>query len=135
MKFCYDSFDPDPSDEQMNIVINSAMHELLHILGFKDTDFPFYYDINSGLPRTPRPIETKEVQCTDGSIQSILFPSEDTIKRGITSYGVIYYSVVTPRVQQTVRNQFDCEEMDGARLENQPKRESCLGDDWEEVRK
>jgi len=107
----------------------------LHVFGFKDSDFPYYYDINNGLPRTPRPIQQVEHDCNDGSRRSIFAASEETVKRGLTSYGVNYYEITTPRVKQVARNQFDCQEMDGARLENQPTGRSCLGDHWEEVRK
>ena len=40
--------------------------------------------------------------------------------------------VVTPRVRTVVRNQFDCQSMIGAPLENDPTSDSCTGSHWEE---
>ena len=47
--------------------------------------------------------------------------------------GTRYASIVTPKVQAIARNQFDCQTLEGAPLENQPTRsESCTGDHWDE---
>jgi len=44
-----------------------------------------------------------------------------------------YASIVTEKVRTIARNQFDCQSLDGAQLENQPTRaESCTGDHWDE---
>jgi len=44
-----------------------------------------------------------------------------------------YASIVTEKVRAVARNQFDCQSLEGARLENQPTRpESCTGDHWDE---
>jgi len=44
-----------------------------------------------------------------------------------------FASIVTPKVRTIARNQFDCQSLEGAQLENQPTRsESCTGDHWDE---
>jgi len=60
-------------------------------------------------------------------------PSEETLKIGEDENGQRYAIIVTPKVQAVVRNQFDCQELEGAQLENQPTgSQSCTGDHWEE---
>jgi leishmanolysin-like peptidase len=50
-----------------------------------------------------------------------------------TDTGRRYASIVTPKVQAVARNQFDCQTLEGAQLENQPTRsDSCTGDHWDE---
>jgi leishmanolysin-like peptidase len=50
-----------------------------------------------------------------------------------TSTGKRFASIVTPKVQAIARNQFDCQDLEGAQLENQPTRsDSCTGDHWDE---
>jgi leishmanolysin-like peptidase len=46
---------------------------------------------------------------------------------------VRYASIVTPKVQVVVRNHFNCSDLEGAQLENQPTgASSCTGDHWDE---
>jgi leishmanolysin-like peptidase len=41
--------------------------------------------------------------------------------------------IVTPKVRAIARNQFDCQSLEGAKLENQPTgTDSCTGDHWDE---
>jgi len=53
--------------------------------------------------------------------------------RFINDNGVRYASIVTEKVRAIARNQFDCQTLTGAFLENQPtQEESCTGDHWDE---
>ena len=52
---------------------------------------------------------------------------------GIDDRGRRFATIVTPKVTAIARNQFDCQSLSGAALENQPTRaESCVGDHWDE---
>lgn len=87
-----------------------------------------------GLPRTARPFKKERVQCVDDYYSEVTIPSTNTLSSGLTKRGLRYYQVVTPRVKQVVRNQFDCQTMEGARLENQPTNDgNCFGTHWEAV--
>lgn len=133
VRFCYDTFSSQANQQVATRSIQTAIHELVHVLGFKDTDYAYYYNIETGLPRTPDPIMAS-VKCIDGSTSNLFLPGDTTLAAGVTDYGVQYFSVVTPTVRQVARNHFDCQTIEGARLENQPTGSSCFGDHWDEVR-
>lgn len=110
----------------------TILHEISHILGMRAADYPFFYDPETGLPRTPRPLEKRGVTCVDGNMVRIAPPSTNTLKTGYTNRGKLFYEVVTPTVRQVARNQFGCQQMGGARLENQPTNDgNCFGSHWE----
>lgn len=47
--------------------------------------------------------------------------------------GQRYAAIVTPKVRAMARNQFNCQSLPGAKLENQPTgSDSCTGDHWDE---
>jgi Leishmanolysin len=66
-------------------------------------------------------------------------PSSEILQFRTVRGGVRVAEVVTPSVQQVVRNHFDCQELPGAELESgeflplstSPDEVSCLGDHWE----
>jgi hypothetical protein len=69
----------------------------------------------------------------DGVNRSLIIPSEDTMQFFVTDDGDRYASIVTPKVRTIARNQFNCQSLAGAQLENQPTgTESCTGDHWDE---
>jgi len=110
-----------------------AVHEAAHILGMSSNAFRYFYDSETGKPRTSRPFQTQTVTCVDGVERTLGLPAENTLKMGEKSNGQRYASLVTPRVQTVVRNHFNCQSLEGAQLENQPTgSESCIGDHWEE---
>ena len=95
--------------------------------------YRFFWDSETGSPRTPRPFETSTVTCVDGVNRSLIIPSEDTMQFFVTDDGDRYASIVTPKVRTVARNQFNCQSLAGAQLENQPTgTESCTGDHWDE---
>ena len=114
------------SQEQESIEI--ATHELGHVLGMNSDLFPLFRD-EYGEPLTSRPLRPKTTRCADGSIRSnIISPSDKTLV--YTDFG---YEIITPKTKSVVRNQFDCQTMSGARLENQPTSpEDCFGSHWDE---
>ena len=90
----------------------------------------FYYDSETGLPRTPNPQE-EEVTCITGERKRMFVPDETTLREKY-SRGVRYFEVTLPTVTQVVRNQFNCQRLTGAPLENQPTNEDCFGSHFEE---
>lgn len=110
------------------------VHGFAHILGFSHKDYQYFYNPKTGMPRTERPFEKKSVTCVDGGQRVLAMPSADTIQPGFTKRGLRYFEVVTPTVRLLARNQFDCQVMNGARLENQPTNNgNCFGSHWESV--
>lgn len=115
--------------------IDVMIHEVAHVLGMRALDFAYFYNPQTGLPRTPRPLTpTKGVTCVDGNVVDTVLPSDDTIQKGFNSRGIMFYEIVTPTVTQVARNQFNCHRMSGARIENQPTNDgNCFGTHWEAV--
>jgi len=116
--------------------VDTAVHEVAHILAFSDLLMPYFRKPETGEPLTARhsngaPIESIR-KCIDGSNKVGHLPSTKTIKEGVTSSGARFFEVVTPRVAIVSRNQFNCQRMEGARLENQPTSKSCFGAHWDE---
>lgn len=58
-------------------------------------------------------------------------PDETTLREKYTR-GVRHFEVTLPTVRQVVRNQFNCQRLSGAALENQPTNEDCFGSHFEE---
>lgn len=142
INFCYKSFDLDTDGvvSQAKVIrdmIDTAIHEIGHILGLRSRDMVYYYDRYTGKPRTPRPLTpSKDVWCVTGKHSGempsdVLKPAGNTLKMGAIRPGIRFYEVVTPTVKLVARNHFNCETMRGMRLENQEGRD-CFGDHWEE---
>ena len=119
------------TDETTDDTILIAAHEVGHVLGVDSDLFVFFRDPTTGLPRTPRPFQLTEVTCVNGTDEYQYFPAESTLKSEITSDGLFSYTIVTPRVATVTRNQFDCQSLTGARLENRPG-EGCTGSHFDE---
>jgi len=93
---------------------------------------PYFRNSTTGEPLTPRPIEKQLLQCADGQMRFVEKPANNTIREYWTEKGEHLFEVVTEKVAQVARNQFGCESMMGARLENQPTRiDACFGSHWE----
>lgn len=104
-----------------------------HILGHSSNSYRFFRDPDTGEALTPRPFSTREVTCVDDVTRSLILPAENTMKFSEASNGKRFASIVTPKVRQIARNQFDCQSIEGAQLENQPTgSDSCTGDHWDE---
>ncbi len=128
---CLDKFDIK-DDISKDAYEKTLVHEMTHVLGMRAKDLPFFYNPATGLPRTPRPLEKREVTCVDGNMVRLAPPSSNTLKAGFTKRGKLFYEVVTPTVRQVARNHFNCQQMGGARLENQPTNDgNCFGSHWE----
>lgn len=128
INFCIDNIDPKNNEDAAVAV---GVHELTHILGFSDDLFKYFRSSDDGTPLTQRPFTESKVNCVDGSIKKMALASNSTLQqRG--EEGSIYYEIVSPTVTEIARNHFDCRNLMGARLENQPTRKSCTGSHWDE---
>lgn len=113
--------------------IDVSIHEVAHVLGHSSNSYRFFWDPDTGTPRTDRPFTEKEVTCVDGQTRTTVLPAENTMVFAVDDFGFRYASIVTPKVRTVARNQFNCQSLIGASLENKPTRaESCTGDHWDE---
>ncbi len=113
--------------------VDVMIHEVAHVLGHSSNSYPFYWDSETGTARTPRPFESTTMTCVDDVERNLVLPAENTMKFSQSSNGQRYAMIVTPKVQAIARNQFDCQSLEGAKLENQPTgSDSCTGDHWDE---
>lgn len=119
------------ADKSLQLAVSTAVHEIAHVLGITSSDMLFYYDSNTGKPRTPEPQE-KTVTCMTGDRKKMMVPDETTLREKYTTRGVRYFEVTLPTVTQVARNQFNCQTLTGAPLENQPTNEDCFGSHFEE---
>ena len=134
---CLDQIDLDEdgtaSDATVQDNVDVAIHEVAHVLGHSSNSYRFFWDSETGLERTARPFSTRTVTCVDDVERNLLLPDETTMKFSQAPNGQRYASIVTPRVRAVARNQFDCQSLEGAKLENQPTgSDSCTGDHWDE---
>ena len=134
---CLDSISVRPdgtaSDAVTQDYMDVSIHEVGHVLGHSSNSYRFFWDPETGEPRTPRPFSARTVTCVNGEERSLLLPGDSTMIFETDDRGTRYASIVTPKVRQMARNQFDCQSLEGGRLENQPTRaESCTGDHWDE---
>jgi len=140
--FCYNTFKLNQhgkaSNQDLEKMIDVAIHEIGHVLGLTSDDMAFYHDQKTGMPRTPRPVDpVTDFTCVTGKKSSefdheIYVPSQNTLKFGATYPGIRYFEVVTPTVRKVAQSHFNCDKLKGMRLENQPTSDDCFGDHWEE---
>jgi len=141
INFCLDRIQLDsegtthPSILQDNVDV--AIHEAAHVLGMSSNSYKTYWDAEADPPveRTKRPFVDATVTCVDGK-QRVLkegLPDSNTLRFLTAENGQRYASIVTPKVRTVVQNHFNCMDLEGAQLENQPTgSNSCTGDHWDE---
>jgi hypothetical protein len=134
---CLDQIELDSDGTGSEAIIQDnvdvAKHEVAHVLGHSSNSYRFFWDSETGEPRTSRPFETRTVTCVDDVTRNLILPDDTTMKFSIGANGQRFASLVTPKVRAVARNQFDCQSLVGAKLENQPTgSDSCTGDHWDE---
>jgi len=113
--------------------VDVLVHEVAHVLGHSSNSYRFFWNPETGEERTSRPFEQRTVTCVDNVDRTLILPDENTMKFFDSPNGQRYAAIVTERVQSQARNQFDCQTLEGAKLENQPTgSDSCTGDHWDE---
>ena len=125
--------DGTSSPDVVQDYIDVTIHEVAHVLGHSSNSYRFFWDPETGTERTARPFTESTVTCVDGVERALVLPDTNTMEIGIDDRGRRFATIVTPKVRAIARNQFDCQSLGGAALENQPTRaESCVGDHWDE---
>ncbi|XP_037082766.1 LOW QUALITY PROTEIN: leishmanolysin-like peptidase [Pollicipes pollicipes] len=116
--------------QELQTLISTVKHEILHALGFSVSLYAFFRDKN-GDPLTLRG-ETGKPQLNPG-LQARQWSERiiKTFKRTewVTSEGNVTRTiqmVVTPRVVEEVRRHFNCPELEGAELEDQGEEGTAL---------
>jgi len=136
-------------DAAIETMIDIMSHELVHVLGMNSELFKYFRNGVTGEHLTTRKtnllgvstgfnIET--AKCVNGQNDlEISLPCDNTVvyKEEAVTYGTEtvnrgFYEIVLPTVRQVARNQFKCQTLEGARLENQPTSTDCLGSHFDE---
>ena len=112
----------------------TAIHELLHALGFSSGSWPLFRDAD-GTPRTPRSANGLPARvsatCYDGVTYSNIMQVASSTLEVASERGTTVTRLVTPRVTAVARDVFGCSTLSGAELENQPTSAStCYGSHW-----
>eukprot|EP00594_Rhizosolenia_setigera_P019576 CAMPEP_0178962956 /NCGR_PEP_ID=MMETSP0789-20121207/14706_1 /TAXON_ID=3005 /ORGANISM="Rhizosolenia setigera, Strain CCMP 1694" /LENGTH=847 /DNA_ID=CAMNT_0020647271 /DNA_START=99 /DNA_END=2642 /DNA_ORIENTATION=- len=137
INFCVDTIkldeDGQASESVLSDNVDVAIHETAHILGMSSNSYKFFRNSETGKALTRRPFQFTPTLCVTGKTRNERLPDENTLKFLDHTDGTRYALITTPKVKTVVRNQFNCQEMEGAPLENQPTGAySCTGDHWEE---
>jgi len=130
---------------QHDLQYTTALHEMIHALGFSARMFPFFRDSSTGAARTPMtngyPTDTTPLTITlsNGDSNSASMGTT-TIFTPDTSYfptpatdatlGETRYKLKTSEVLTKARAHFDCSTLDGVELENQGS-SANWGSHWE----
>eukprot|EP00551_Chaetoceros_affinis_P008229 CAMPEP_0203664178 /NCGR_PEP_ID=MMETSP0090-20130426/1638_1 /ASSEMBLY_ACC=CAM_ASM_001088 /TAXON_ID=426623 /ORGANISM="Chaetoceros affinis, Strain CCMP159" /LENGTH=703 /DNA_ID=CAMNT_0050527327 /DNA_START=146 /DNA_END=2257 /DNA_ORIENTATION=+ len=144
-------------DQNSLLVMEDVLtHEFIHILGMNSSLFKYFRSAYDNSPLTTRQsgggffnknwfFNQRRFTCVNGRPDQVMDEiSESTVvyKNELvqmsrnspeveSSRG--YYEIVLPTVAQVVRNHFDCQTLQGARLENQPTSTTdCMGSHFDE---
>ena len=125
--------DGSASDSILQDNVDVLIHEVAHVLGHSSNSYRFFWNSETGTERTARPFQSRTVTCVDNVERNLILPDENTMKFFDSPSGQRYAAIVTEKVRSQARNQFDCQTLEGAKLENQPTgSDSCTGDHWDE---
>ena len=121
INFCVDQIELDKDGTAHPAVIEDnvdvALHEAGHVLGMSSNSYRYFWNPETAQPRTPRPIRASTVTCVDGSTKMTYIPAENTLQFLTGENGVRAATIVTEKVRAIARNQFDCQDLEGAQLE------------------
>ncbi|KAJ8880904.1 hypothetical protein PR048_017377 [Dryococelus australis] len=109
--------------QELEILLSTVKHEILHALGFSVSLYAFYRD-EDGQPLTPRgesgkPQLNEKLQTRQWSERVVrhVVRKDWLVRAGSMSRELMM--VVTPRVVEEVRAHFGCADLEGAELEDQ----------------
>jgi len=136
INFCLDRIYLDSDGTAHESVIQDnvdvAIHEAAHVFGMSSNSYRFFRD-PQGEPRTSRPFKATSVECVTGKNLTVTLPDANTLQFLTAENGQRFAAIVTPRVRTVARNQFNCHDLEGGQLENQPTGStSCYGNHWDE---
>merc|ERR1719361_2921870 len=115
--------------QELDILLSTVKHEMLHALGFSVSLFAFYRD-SEGRPLTPRgenekPKLNEELQTRQWSDRVIRKEKRRwKVRAGYVTKEV--QVVVTPKVREEVRKHYGCDTLSGAELEDQGEEGTAL---------
>jgi leishmanolysin-like peptidase len=120
---------------------STAVHELLHALGFSSGSWPLFRN-GDGTPMTPREADglpeqkaAGSVTCTDGNPSSATeYAISASTLEVATERGTTVTRLLTPRVVAVARDIFGCATLRGPELENSPTGSppGCYASHWEQ---
>lgn len=132
-------------EKSIATMVDVMSHELAHVLGMNSELYKYFRNSVTGKPLTPRNKNsgftvTPNVPCVGGQdAEDLELACENTVRYDVeeVTYGANqfqrgYYEIVLPTVAQVARNHFNCQSLEGARLENQPTSSDCLGSHFDE---
>lgn len=121
INFCIDQVNLDSDGNADPWVVDDnvdvAVHEAGHVLGMSSNSYRFFWNPETGKPRTARPIKPKTVKCVDGNTKTTYVPDENTLQFIENDAGTLAAVIVTEKVRTVARNQFNCQDLEGAQLE------------------
>jgi len=115
--------------QELDILLSTVKHEMLHALGFSVSLFAFYRD-KDGHPLTERgdngkPKLNEELQTRQWSDRVIRKETREWKVRNVTMRKDVQV-VVTPRVREEVQRHYGCQALSGAELEDQGEEGTAL---------
>ncbi len=136
-------------DKAIETMVDIMSHELVHVLGVNSELFKYFRNGVTGEPLTPRKknflgadqgFETVKAKCVNGQndlemalpCDNTVVYQEESVKYGDNNVDRGFYEITLPTVRQVARNQFNCQLLKGARLENQPTSTDCMGSHFDE---
>eukprot|EP00559_Dactyliosolen_fragilissimus_P005721 CAMPEP_0184856730 /NCGR_PEP_ID=MMETSP0580-20130426/1917_1 /TAXON_ID=1118495 /ORGANISM="Dactyliosolen fragilissimus" /LENGTH=448 /DNA_ID=CAMNT_0027351927 /DNA_START=121 /DNA_END=1464 /DNA_ORIENTATION=- len=110
------------SEDTIDLLFDTVVHEMVHILGFNSEMYKFFRDANTGEPLTPRPFRI--VNGGDDEHLDGRAVCSNTLRRVVQSSTSYHdpggYEIVTPTLKRIAQNHYNCDTLTGMRLENQP---------------
>ena len=134
MNMCLSATAGQPVENMEEILL----HKLLHIFVLNEYLFLFYQDaVVGGALSVEGTRMTERINGKDDVLIYRILPNVLMHRTELVRYNGMrqarsYYEVTLPTVRQVVRNQFTCQALTGARLDNQPTNpNSCFGAHWQ----
>jgi len=106
--------------------LNTAIHEMIHVLGFSGAKYAYWRDPSNGQPRTTRDAQGEPnlgTMSLDGGASTVFRPAATTmaVASNVRGTGNTVHTIVTPSVKNAVNSVFGCAagSIPGGELEQQ----------------